>query len=119
MKIRLSPIVILLPFFISCHTQQSVSEQPVDISNVVYKGGDGKSPAGAVLIVGVRNERSGIAAEYAWITKLQGERNIGWKYGEQSSIMQDGKRVDVIMIYLIPSNTIITYYFDVSDFYGK
>ena len=115
----------LFSFFISCRTQQrTVSgvydfEQPLDTSNVVYKGGDGKSPGSAVLILGTKNERSGIAAEYGWISKLHGERNVGWKYGEQSSVMYDGKRMDVIMIHTVPANATVAYYFDISDFYGK
>jgi hypothetical protein len=115
--------LILLGFLLfslsCCQTQHGAVEQPADISNVVYKGGDGKSPESAVLILGAGNEQSGIAAEYAYISKLNGERNKDWRYGEQSTVMHEGKRIDVIMIHTIPSNSTITYYFDITDFYGK
>jgi hypothetical protein len=119
MSLKLIRLYFLLLFLTACHTQRSAVEQPIDISSVIYKGGDGNSPENAVLILGARNEQSGIAAEYAYISKLNGERNEGWKYGEQSTVMHDGKRIDVIMIHSIPSNIVIIYYFDITDFYGK
>jgi hypothetical protein len=115
----LSIVAFASIILLSCHTTKPAVEEPIDISTVVYKGGDGKSSESAVLILNAKNEKNGIAAEYAWISKFHGERNAGWKYGEQSSVMHEGKRIDVIMIYLVPSNAIVNYYFDVSDFYGK
>ncbi len=37
----------------------------------------------------------------------------------QSTNAKNGRKYDIINILIIPDNTTITYYFDITDFFGK
>jgi len=110
----------------SCATMQNKStsmtnyySQAPDLSKVTYEGGDGKTIETTVIIKNARNERNGIAAEYNYIAKKQGVKFTNWKPVGQSTSSNNGKKFDVIDIITIPGNEKITYYFDITDFYGK
>jgi len=94
------------------------SKEP-DIGNVIYLGGDGKSPENAVVIKNAKNERNGVAAEYDYIAKKLGVKFVDWKPMGQSTITQAGRKIDLVKIQVIKTDEIISYYFDISEFYGK
>lgn len=93
--------------------------KPVDLIKVTYEGGDGKSIENAIVIKNAENERNGIASEYAFIAKIHGEKFKDWKPIGQSAINKEGKKFDSINIQLTNQNQTLTYYFDITDFYGK
>lgn len=124
-------IIFLFSFFIlltSCKPTQNAAvgssmeelwSKPPDLSKVVYTGGDGTSIENAIVISGAGNERNGIAAEYEYITKKKGVKFVDWKPAGQSTINKDSKKYDAVSIQNIKNNETITFYFDISDFYGK
>ena len=93
--------------------------QAPDLTKVTYEGGDGKTLETSVIIKNAGNERNGIAAEYDYIAKKHGAKFTNWKPVGQSTSSENGKKYDVIGIITIPGNEKITYYFDITDFYGK
>jgi hypothetical protein len=110
----------------SCATMQNKStsmtnyySQAPDLSKVTFEGGDGKTIETTVIIKNAGNERNGIAAEYDYIAKKHGVKFTNWKPVGQSTSSNNEKKFDVIDIVTIPGNEKITYYFDITDFYGK
>jgi hypothetical protein len=110
----------------SCATMQNRStnmsnyfSQAPDLSKVIYKGGDGKTLETSVIIKNAGNERTGIAAEYEYIAKKQGIKFTNWQPLGQMTSTKNGKTFDILNISTIPGNEKITYYFDITDFYGK
>ena len=125
-KQTLFTLLALVFLLTSCATMQNKStsmtnyySQAPDLSKVTYEGGDGKTLETSVIIKNAGNERNGIAAEYDYITKKYGTKFTNWKPVGQSTSTNNGKKFDVIDIITIPGNEKITYYFDITDFYGK
>jgi len=125
---RKTPFVLLAFAFllISCVTMQNKSASMTkyyshasDLSKVSYEGGDGKTMETSVVIKNAGNERDGIAAEYDYIAKKHGAKFTNWKPIGQSTSSDNGKKFDAIKILTIPGNEKITYYFDITDFYGR
>jgi len=121
-------LTLLVSIFLltSCVTMQNKStnmrnyySQAPDLTKVTYEGGDGKTLETSVIIKNAGNERNGIAAEYDYIAKKHGAKFTNWKPVGQSTSSNNGKKFDVIDIITIPGNEKITYYFDITDFYGK
>jgi hypothetical protein len=121
-------LLILTNITISCVTTQntnsksSVTEywnKTPDLTKVIYEGGDGKTVENAIVIKNAENERDGVAAEYAYIAKINGEKFKDWKPVGQSTINKDNKKIDLINIQLIQKNETVSYYFDITEFYGK
>ncbi|MEI7510395.1 MAG: hypothetical protein WCJ62_13135 [Flavobacterium sp.] len=124
-------LIILLIIVIttsSCITTQNTSSKSSetqywskapDLTKVTYEGGDGKTIENVIIIKNAGNERNGIAAEYAFIAKIYGEKFKDWKPVGQSTINKDTKKVDLINIQLIQKNEMHSFYFDITEFYGK
>jgi hypothetical protein len=133
-------IIFLFSCFIllaSCKPTQNVAvgsnieelwSKPPDLSKVVYTGGDGTSVDNAIIISGAGNSRNGIAAEYEYVAKKLGAKSVDWKLGGQGKIAPNGenktndyqnKKYDVLNFQNILNNETLTFYFDISDFYGK
>jgi len=83
-------------------------------TQATYGGGDGLSPATAVVVQGVGDERAGIRAEYAWIA----QHFPGSKPKAQHLSSFGGKPQDAIVIVTVAGNE-TTVYFDISAFFGK
>ncbi len=81
-----------------------------------YTGGDGLVPERAVIISGCSHVE-GVAAEYAYITKIHGQQSIDWEAESQTLIGHGGKILDAIAVKT--RNGGRTYYFDTSGFFGK
>jgi hypothetical protein len=123
---RIIPLLLFSLITISCATTSKTNSNTSDywskvpdLSKVVYAGGDGKTIENAIIIKNAGNERSGVAAEYAFITKIYGVKFEAWKPAGQSTIIKDNKKIDLINIQTIPSNETISFYFDITEFYGK
>lgn len=128
MKLLAISLVVLA--VASCNSKRSIGHtttpepfdyyhSPAVLTNVSYAGGDGSSIENAILILNAGNSRNGIAAEYAYIEKIHGQKFKDWKVLEQSTFIDNGRRFDQFNIMLIGSNESITYYFDITEFYGK
>ncbi|WP_353076567.1 hypothetical protein [Flavobacterium sp.] len=121
-------LLILANITISCVTTQNTATKSSateywnkmhDLTKVTYEGGDGKTVENAIIIKNAGNERNGVAAEYAYIAKINGEKFKDWKPVGQSTITKDNKKIDLINIQLIQKNETVSYYFDITEFYGK
>jgi hypothetical protein len=121
-------LLILINITVSCVTTQNTSSKSneteywskaPDLTKVTYEGGDGKTVDNAIVIKNAENERNGIASEYAFIAKIYGEKFKDWKPVGQSTINKDNKKIDLINIQLIKKNETVSYYFDITEFYGK
>jgi hypothetical protein len=124
MKYKYAAIILFLFTLTSCAVQKPTTNakdywtKPPDLSNVTYEGGDGKTIE-SPIVVKAKNERDGIASEYAFIAKAHGEKFKDWKPIGQATTTKDGRKIDSIKIQLIDKNETLTYYFDITDFYGK
>lgn len=125
---KIIALLILANITISCVTTQNTNSKSSateywnkmpDLTKVAYEGGDGKTVENAIVIKNAENERNGIAAEYAYIAKINGEKFKDWKPVGQSTITKDNKKIDSINIQLIQKNETVSYYFDITEFYGK
>ena len=121
-------LLILTNITISCVTTQNTNtkssateywNKTPDLTKVTYEGGDGKTVENAIVIKNAENEIDGVAAEYAYIAKINGEKFKDWKPVGQSTINKDNKKIDLINIQFIQKNEIASYYFDITEFYGK
>jgi hypothetical protein len=101
---------------------KAVQAQPGEVSKpkpkITFAGGPGDTPQTAVIIKGAPNSQLGIAAEYYYLEKKFGRRNVDWKLLQQQLRHQDGKHFDVMQIQLKDGakNHI---YFDITEFFGK
>ncbi len=102
--------------------------KPPDLSKVVYTGGDGTSVENAIVITGAGNSRNGIAAEYEYVAKKLGTKSVDWKPGGQGQTtlsdenkknVEKNKKYDVLTFQNVLNNETLTFYFDITDFYGK
>jgi hypothetical protein len=119
-------LLILANITISCVTTQNSKSSATeywnkmpDLTKVTYEGGNGKTVENAIVIKNAENERNGVAAEYTYIAKINGEKFKDWKPVGQSTITKDNKKIDFINIQLIQKNETVSYYFDITEFYGK
>jgi len=87
------------------------------VSSVTYSGGDGSTIENAIII-NAQSSFVGVAAEYDYISKKHGERKSSWELEFQSLIEKDGKHFDALHIKL-KNDQNLTYYFDISMFFGK
>lgn len=88
---------------------------------VRFEGGDGLSIEEAVRIVGARNTGEGIAAENIWIAERHGERGVDWNKILQALPISEDRRkhYDKIEIEIIPTEERVSYFFDITSFFGK
>jgi hypothetical protein len=86
---------------------------------VIFEGGDGKSIENAIVIKNAKNELFGVASEYDFVARKHGVRNKDWQASSQSTTSNDGKIYDVLNIVLLADKSTVSYYFDITGFYGK
>jgi hypothetical protein len=88
-----------------------------DKPGIIFAGGSGDSREEAVVIKNAANHRAGVDAEYLYLQKRFGERDIHWKLVMQA-LLQGDKPVDWLKIELTDGTT-KNIYFDISEFFGK
>ena len=83
----------------------------------LYSGGDGSSNDCAVIIH-AKSTLIGVPAEYAWLEKHFGKRDVDWSIGFRSHGGSDnGKVFETYHINLV-NGTTKTVVFDITSFYG-
>ena len=85
---------------------------------IEYSNHDGKSFKTAIFITGAETAPVGIDAEYKYVASKLGEESIDWELVLQSLYHTEDGDFDVLEIKT-KDGTIKTYYFNISDFYGK
>jgi len=92
----------------------------VDVGQIRFEGGDGSSQSAAVIIAGASGDRDGVPVEYLWIAQEHGIQGRNWALAGQSVTRPDakGRRFDVLTIEVAGELAPLTYYFDISEFYG-
>jgi hypothetical protein len=83
----------------------------------LYSNGDGTSLDTAITI-NASSSIEGIRAEYNYIIEKHGQVNIYWKLELQGSLFQDGRNYDRLNIKLKNGES-KSYYFDITQFFGK
>ena len=96
---------------------QPAPEKPAKIK-ITFKGGPGDTTATAVVITGAPNTRVGIDAEYYFLQKKFGQRNVDWKLKRQSVLHDQGKVFDRMDLELKDGSKKAVF-FDISEFFGK
>jgi hypothetical protein len=85
---------------------------------VKYEENSGKSMESAIRILDVSNSMEGIQAEYAYLSKMFGERGKDWDLVMQALMEEGGKSYDMMTVKLSDGAEKIVY-FDITEFYGK
>ena len=70
------------------------------------------------IVILEKNSLDGISREYKILSEMYGERNVGYTLEKQEAGTHDGAWFDILYIKL-PSGEELTYYFDISHFFGK
>jgi len=96
---------------------QMKADQPPEKSQSLNSGGDGSSMERAVVI-NAENSPAGIRAEYEYIARLYGRRNIDWRLIRQFIINCEGRYYDVLRICLSNGEE-KPVWFDINSFFGK
>ncbi len=85
---------------------------------ITFKGGPGDTPETAVVISGAADSMAGISAEYDWLARKFGRKNVDWSLRRQSVMQQQGKVYDRMEIELKDGSR-KTIFFDITGFFGK
>lgn len=91
------------------------AKRPTD--GPTLEGGPGDTKETAVK-VGAANETEGIALEYGYIAYTLGRQGPEWTRAKQGLSMDKGRQFDIIEVNLTGGGT-KTFYFDITEFYGK
>ncbi len=91
---------------------------PAAKPQITFKGGPGDTLESAVVILGAPNSMAGIEAEYSYLGKQFGRRNVDWNLRRQSVLQQKGKVYDRMDLDLKDGGK-KTVFFDISEFFGK
>ena len=83
----------------------------------MYAGGDGSSFETAV-VVEADDTLAGVQAEYAYVAARHGRREVDWRVTSQALIGQKDRHYDVLDVEL-KSGESKSYYFDITQFFGK
>jgi hypothetical protein len=94
----------------------SYLKKEYDFSNYKFIGGDGSSQKRAV-IVGFKTEQEGIAAQYYYIGKKYGMRNVDWKVLSQECSKIKSRMYDSIKIKLLKTDEEVKVWFDITAYY--
>jgi hypothetical protein len=87
-------------------------------TGIVFEGGPGNAMDNAVIIKGAQSSWQGIDAEYQYLEKRFGKRNLDWRLKEQRLLHQGKRSFDLMQIEL-KDGTKKDIYFDITDFFGK
>ncbi|NOX18957.1 MAG: hypothetical protein GXO87_11840 [Chlorobi bacterium] len=78
----------------------------------------GESKKDAIVVLDVENEREGVRAEYEYLEKLFGQRNIDWKTEAQYLLMENEMVYDKIVIRLSDGKK-KEIFFNITFYFGK
>ena len=83
-----------------------------------YEKSSGLSKKEAVIIH-ASSSMEGIPLEYKFVEAKEGKRGLHWHLVQQSLEHDKEKSYDILRIRLTKNNEEKTYYFDITDFFGK
>ena len=83
----------------------------------LYAGGNGESIETAVII-NTANPIIGIPAEYKFISRRYGQKDVDWTLEIQTVMRSGNRQYDVVVIKLKDGQE-KSFYFDITKFYGK
>ena len=90
----------------------------VESSPICYSNGTGASLEDPIVITGAGHDMVGTMAIFSWLVQRHGEMNVEWQMLGKSG-HHDGQRdIDIYTIQL-RSGEERTYYFDITESYGK
>ncbi|MCL4501339.1 MAG: hypothetical protein M1438_05715 [Deltaproteobacteria bacterium] len=110
-------VIALSVVFSSPASAQPASGQSAK-PKITFKGGPGDKPETAVIILGAPNSMAGIAAEYNYLRRKFGRKQVDWRLTRQSVFNQQGKVYDRLELELKDGSR-KTVFFDISEFFGK
>lgn len=87
-------------------------------SKAYYVQSSGLTIEDAVVIY-ASGSMQGIPLEYKFIEEQEGRRGLDWSLVIQSLMHEKSKSYDVLTIKLVKTNEEKTYYFDITNFFGK
>ncbi|TBN04671.1 hypothetical protein EYD45_05255 [Hyunsoonleella flava] len=87
-------------------------------SKAYYEESSGLSMEDAVVIH-ASGSMQGIPLEYEFVGKKEGQRGIDWGLVQQSLVHEGNKSYDVLVIKVFKTNEEKTYFFDITNFFGK
>ena len=114
-------LAVLCMLAAGCVSKQTVrikvreSKELPRSKKVRYEGGTGESREQAVVIVGAKDIKEGVAAEYDFISENHGRKGKAWRIKGQSQAREEDKVYDMIEIELIESQKTHYYYFDITN----
>src|SRR3954447_23491596 len=90
-----------------------VSISTAAIAQISYRGGDGSTLEGAVIIGGAKGEMDGGAAEYQWL----GTHFPDWHVQSQGVMTHRSRNYDLFVI--VRGNETKKIYVDITSYFGK
>ena len=94
--------------------KRQIIEAQAAAARVVYEGGDGSSPADAVVLKGAVTPTAIDLAIMRWIEGRLGPRDTAWQREGQEQLDQEGKRLAVIAVRSTETDESQRFYFDLS-----
>jgi hypothetical protein len=85
---------------------------------VTFSGGTGETIESAVVIH-APNEEVGVAAEYDYVSAIYGRPHIDWERPFQALVEQGGRKFDQLAVIDLSDNSHHSFYFDITEFFGK
>ncbi len=82
-------------------------------AEITYAGGDGATPATAIIIEGAQRSSDGVPAEYAWLAQNRPLAQV-----QSQALVQDGTRIFDLLTLQTGSQT-EEIYFDITAFFGN
>lgn len=99
-------------------TDAASVKRKADGGSASVDGADGSSVEKAV-VVKAKTEKAGVSAEYEWVEKHYGQRNVDWVVTQQQTLGVKGRNYDLLFIRLVATGKELKLYFDITDFFGK
>ena len=96
-------------------TTQTDPTPPPPTTGIHFSGGDGSSVEKAIVILGAKGERDGVAAEYSYV-----EKHLGLSRNDvvsQSLLDKNGRSFDMLQLKTAQGSRQL--YFDITDYFGK
>jgi hypothetical protein len=91
---------------------------PFELPRVRYEGGDGSTPATAIVVRGADSDLAGVAATFGWMHMHLGPKDEGWQLITHSTGSIGGRHIDTFNVVLRDA-TRTRVFFDVSESFGK
>lgn len=87
-------------------------------NKIEYSNHNGQTFESAIIVTGAETAPVGIDAEYKYVASKLGKESIEWELVLQSLYHTEDGDFDVLEIKT-KDGTLKTFYFNISDFYGK